>query len=111
LSEVPNVPPGKAAVWQATFVSESRGKARSYTYSVIEDLPNNLHKGVSAGQEESWSGSGSVNQPFLLAAVKTDTDAAYQTALAQAVDYDKANPGKPIIILLEKNPKFPDPVW
>jgi hypothetical protein len=110
LSDVPNVPRGKAAVWQATFVSEARSQARSYTYSIVEDLGNNLHKGVFAGSEEGWSGAG-VNQPFLIAAVKIDTDAAYQTALAQATDYDKKNPDKPITMLLEKNPKFPDPVW
>jgi hypothetical protein len=111
LSDVPNVPPGKAAVWQATFVSEARSKARSYTFSIVEDLPNNLHKGVFAGMEENWGGSQSVIQPFLIAAVKADTDTAYTAALAQAVDYDKKNPGKPITLLLEKNQKFPDPVW
>src|ERR1043165_5672331 len=36
LSEVPNVPRGKAAAWQATFVSASRSQARSYTYSIVE---------------------------------------------------------------------------
>jgi hypothetical protein len=112
VSEVPNVPPGKAAAWQATFTSEAKGQARSYTYSIVEDLPNNLHKGVFAGPEESWSGgAGGINQPFLIAAVKADTDAAHKTALDQAADYDKKNPGKPITLLLEKNQKFPDPVW
>jgi len=111
LSDMPNVPRGKAAVWQATFTSEARNQARTYTYSIVEDAANNLHKGVFAGSEEGWSGGGDTNQPFLIAAVKTDTDAAYQTALGQAADYDQKNPGKPITLLLEKNPKFPDPVW
>jgi hypothetical protein len=111
LSDVPNVPPGKAPVWQATFTSEAKSQARTYTYSIVEDLPNNLHKGVFAGSEESWGGSQGVNQPFLIAAVKIDTDAAYKAALAEAVDYDKKNPGKPITLLLEKNQRFPDPVW
>ncbi|MGO9256192.1 MAG: hypothetical protein ACLQU1_07825 [Bryobacteraceae bacterium] len=112
LSEVPNVPPGKAAAWQATFISEAKSQSRTYTYSIVEDLPNNLHKGVFASMEEGWNGSQDANnQPFLIAAVKADTDAAYKAALAQAVDYDKKNPGKPITLLLEKNPQFPDPVW
>jgi len=110
LSDVPNVPPGKAAEWQATFVSEARSQARTYTYSIVEDLGNNLHKGVFAGNEEGFSAHG-VNQPFLIAAVKTDSDAAYKTALEHAADYEKSNPGKPITVLLEKNPKYPDPVW
>lgn len=112
LSEVPNVPPGKAAVWQATFISEAKSQARTYTYSIVEDLGNNLHKGVFAGSEQGWTGRPTdVNQPFVIAAVKADTDAAYKAALAEAVDYDKKNPGKPITLLLEKNLKFPDPVW
>lgn len=111
LSEVPTVPPGKAAAWQATFTSEARSQARSYTYSIVEDLPNNLHKGVFAGLEQGFGGSQGVNAPFLIAAVKADTDAAYKAALVEAADYDKKNPGKPITLLLEKNPKFPDPVW
>lgn len=111
LSQVSNIPPGAAAAWQATFVSAARSQARTYTYSIVEDLPNNLHKGVFAGSEEGWSGSGSLDQPFIIAAVKVDTDAAYKTALGQGADYDKKNPGKPITFLLEKTQKFPDPAW
>jgi hypothetical protein len=111
IADVPNVPPGKAAAWQATFTSDARSQARTYTYSIVEDLPNNLHKGVFAGTEEGWSGARGVDQPFLIAAVRTDTDAAYKTALGEAGDYDKKNPGKPITLLLEKNQKFPDPAW
>lgn len=110
LSDVPDVPRGKAAAWQATFTSASRSQLRSYTYSIIE-AQGNLHKGVFAGLEQGWSGPRSGEEPFLMAAVKVDTDAAYQTALAQAGDYDKKNPGKPVTFLLEKIAKFPDPVW
>src|SRR5690349_14056070 len=45
LTEFPNVPPGKAAAWEATFVSASRSQARSYSYSIVEELPL-LHKNV-----------------------------------------------------------------
>ncbi len=110
LSEVPDVPRGKAAAWQAVFTSANRNQLRSYTYSIVEST-GNLHKGVFAGLEEGYSGPHGVNKPFLIIAVKTDTDAAYKTALEQAGDYDKKNPGKPISILLEMNNKFPDPVW
>ena len=78
LTEVKSVP-GKAAAWQATFVSPSRQRARSYTYSVIEST-GNLHKGVFAGNEEGWSGRGPV-APFLIQALKIDSDAAYETAV------------------------------
>src|ERR1051325_8715011 len=36
LSEVPDVPKGKAAAWQATFVSAARSQSRSYTWSSVE---------------------------------------------------------------------------
>ena len=110
LSDVPNVPRGKAAAWEATFTSASRSQARSYTYSIIE-AQGNLHKGVFAGLEEGWTGPRGINTSFLMAAVKVDTDAAYQTALAQAGDYDKKNPGKPVTFLLERINRFPNPVW
>ena len=100
LDEMPNVPRGRAAAWQATFVSAQRSQARSYTYSVVESLPT-LHKGVFAGLEEGWSGPRGLNTPFVMAAVSKDTDVVYQTALAQGTDYDKKNPGKPITFLLE----------
>jgi len=111
LSEVPTVPPGTAAAWQATFTSAARSQARSYTYSIVESQ-GNLHKGVFAGLEEGYSGSRSGNAPFLMLAVKIDTPDAYKTALANGgTEYDKKNPGKPISILLEKVTKHPDPVW
>lgn len=99
---------GKAGAWQATFTSAAQSAARSYTNSVAEE-EGNLHKGVFPGQPESWSGP--AEKSFLIAAVKTDTDAAYKTALEHAGDYDTKNPKQTISFLLEKQPKYPDPVW
>jgi|HubBroStandDraft_1064217.scaffolds.fasta_scaffold01691_10 hypothetical protein len=101
--------PGKAAAWQALFVSPSQNRAKGYTYSVVES-EGNLHKGVFAGSDQSWSASG-VAKPFPIAAIKIDTDQAYQTALKKGAEYDKKNPGKPITFLLEANNKFPDVSW
>jgi hypothetical protein len=101
--------PGKAAAWQALFYSPSLNKARSWTYSVVES-EGNLHKGVFAGLDQSWSASGEA-KPFSIVAIKKDSDDAYQTALKKGAEYDKKNPGKPITFLLEGNHKFPDPSW
>ncbi len=101
---------GKAAAWEATFVSRQSGHKRSYTYSVVE-AEGNLHKGVFAGLEENFSGALGTATPFLIAAVKTDSDEAYQTALKKAADYEKKNPDKPIAFLLEKTEQFPNPAW
>ena len=92
-ADIPEVP-GKAGIWGATFTSPTQGRSHSYTYSVIEQLPS-LHKGVFQVADEVFSGSKGVTTPFLIAAVKTDTDAAYETAKSQpkAIDYDKKYPG------------------
>src|SRR5437899_3279044 len=73
LSEVKDGPPGTAPAWQATFVSQARNQARSYTFSIVEG-EGNLHKGAFAGPEEGWSGNRGVNSSFLMAAIKVDTD-------------------------------------
>jgi len=100
---------GKAAAWQAYFVSPGSGHARSYTYSVIESA-GNLHQGVFAGLEEGSAHAGG-SMPFLIAAVKTDSDEVYQTALKKAADYEKKNPDKPISFQLDKTDRFPNPAW
>jgi hypothetical protein len=100
--------PGKAAAWQALFVSASLNKARGYTYSVVEG-EGNLHQGVFPGPDQSVPMG--VEKPFPMAAIKIDSDAAYQTALAKGAEYDKKNPGKPIVFLLEANNQFPDVSW
>ncbi len=100
----------KAAAWEAYFVSAALGRGRMYTYSVIE-AEGNLHKGIFAGLEENWSGPRGPVTPFLIAALKTDSDEVYQTALKKGADYDKKYPGKPISFLLEKNDRFPNPAW
>jgi hypothetical protein len=105
--------PGKAGAWQATFVSPSHMRLRSYTFSVVE-AEGNLHKGVFAGNEESWAGPRAPVQPFLIAALKKDSDAAYQTALKKGKrveEYVKAHPDLTISFLLEQNKRFPDLSW
>src|SRR5690348_16536053 len=109
LTDVPDVH-GKAGAWQATFVSSDKNQGRQYTFSVIDVEPN-LHAGVFPSQPESWSGPGSGNKPFLIAAVKIDTDAAYKTALMHAPDAAKQNPKQTISFILEKENKFTNPTW
>ncbi|HLK51226.1 MAG TPA: hypothetical protein VKT49_23950 [Bryobacteraceae bacterium] len=109
VAELPDVH-GKAGAWQATFVSESKNAARVYTYSVVEAEPN-LHQGVFPSQPESWSGPGSGNKPFVIGAVKIDTDAAYKTALKNAAESARQNQQQTISFLLTKEAKFTNPSW
>jgi hypothetical protein len=105
LEGVPSAPPGLSAVWEATFYSPSLGRARSYTDSIVEQLPD-LHKDVFGGPQESFHGDS-----FPIAAVKKDTESAYQTALIKAGEDAAKSAGKPVLILLVKDDRFPDPVW
>ncbi len=102
-------PPGKSGAWQCIFVSTGRGRAKTYSWSAVE-AEGNLHKGVFAGPEESYSASRQ-QRPFLIAAIRTDSDEAYQTAVKKASDYLKKNPDKQVNFLLEMTPRFPDLSW
>ncbi len=102
---------GKYGAWRAVFVSESRGKQRMYTYSAAESPTNTIYKGVFAGHEETYAGPRGQAKPFLAVALKIDSAAAFDTATKKGVDYAKKNPDKPITMLVELTPRFPNPVW
>jgi len=63
--------------------------------------------------EEGWSGHRGVATPFLIAALKTDSNEVLQTALKnpKVAEYDKKNAEKGISFILEKTDRFPDPTW
>jgi hypothetical protein len=100
---------GKAGAWQVIFVSPSRGKAKTYTYSAVE-AEGNLHEGVFGGIEEDYTARGD-SSPFLMGAIKVDSDEAYKTAAEKSADYMKKNPGKPVMFLMELSKRFPDVTW
>ncbi|MBL8214745.1 MAG: hypothetical protein JNK87_28760 [Bryobacterales bacterium] len=101
---------GKFPAWQAMLASPSRARLKTYTYSVIE-AGGNLHKGIFALQEESFSGSRGQAKPFLVQAIKVDTDAVWETASKKSVEYMKKYPDMPITFLLEQTPRFPNAAW
>jgi hypothetical protein len=103
------VAPGKSAVWEITFVSPSKGRAKSYTYSVIQT--ENIHKGVFGGLEENYAGPRGQVSAFPIAALKTDTVEAWEAAAEKSKEYITKNPDKPITYLLEKTPRHPNPAW
>jgi hypothetical protein len=102
--------PGKSGAWQAIFVSPSAGRARTYTWCAIE-MEGNLHKGVFAGPDESWSGPSGTTQPFPAIALKVDSDEALKTAVSRSEDYVSKHPNAPVFFLLEQDRRFPDLVW
>jgi len=100
---------GKAGAWQVIFVSASRGKAKTYSYSAIEG-DGNLHEGVFGGVEEDYTARGDVS-PFQMAAIKVDSDEAYSAAAEKSADYIKKNPDKPLMFLMEQSRRFADVTW
>jgi hypothetical protein len=100
---------GKSGAWLCLFVSPSRSRVKTYTWSAVE-AEGNLHKGVFAGQEESYSPSRQM-LPFLTAAIKVDSDEAYGTAIGKSEEYLKKNPNKPVNFVLEQTPRHPDLTW
>ncbi|HEY3826363.1 MAG TPA: hypothetical protein VGL82_17480 [Bryobacteraceae bacterium] len=103
---------GKAGVWTAVFGSVSMHMARTYTYSVADQLPN-IAKGVKAESPEAWAGPTTAVETFQTSDFTTDSDAAYKAAAAKAGDWlkDPANAGKPVSMELGAASRFPAPVW
>ena len=100
---------GKAGAWQVIYVSPSHARSRMYTYSVVE-AGGNLHQGVFANLEESYSTS-SQSTAFPVQALKIDTDAAWETAVKNSADYIKKHPDVPITFVLELTNRYPDVAW
>ena len=100
---------GKAGVWQVIFVSPSLGKAKTYTWSAVE-AEGNLHQGVFGGVQKDYTPRGDAS-PFLIAAIKVDSDEAYATAVKQSAEYIQKNPNKPVMFLMELGKRFPDVTW
>jgi hypothetical protein len=98
--------PGKAGGWQVVFVSPSLQQSRTYTWAAAE-ISTSIHKGVRDESPTAWSGG----QSFQIAAVKIDTDEAYQVAVKKIAKYADANPGMVITYQLHMNQNVPDAVW
>src|SRR5271169_1746350 len=78
----------KAGVWIAVFGSLSQHMARTYTYSVADELPT-FAKGVKAESPEAWSGPTTAVLTFQTSDFMIDSDAAYKAAAAKGADWLK----------------------
>jgi hypothetical protein len=103
---------GKAGVWIAVFGSPSQRQARTYTYSVADDLPT-IAKGVKAESPEAWAGPTTAVMTFQTSDFMIDSDAAYKAAATKAADWlkDPENASKPVSLSLGAASRFPAPVW
>lgn len=104
---------GNAGVWIAVFGSPSKHTARTYTYSVADQLPD-ISKGVKAAiAEKPWAGPTTEIMTFQTSDFKVDSDAAYKSAAAKAADWLKLkdNAEKPVTLSLGAASRFPAPIW
>jgi len=101
---------GKMAAWEVTFVSQKERQSRRYTYSVVEVPASNLHEGVFGGSADMWSPTGQT-QPFAIQYLKTDSTAAYTTAMTKAKDYASKNPDMPVKFVLDWQKRHLNPTW
>jgi hypothetical protein len=101
---------GKAAAWEVTYTSETKGRSRIYTWSAVE-AEGNIHQGVFGSQEEAWR-PGGAEKPFPIQALKTDTPDALQTAIEHSAVYFKNAGTKPHPkFVLEYTSRYPNPSW
>lgn len=101
---------GKAGAWTAVFVSPSMHQARSYSYSVVDQLPT-FSKGVKAESPVPWGGPTAAAVPFQTTDFTVDSDAAYKTASDKAGTWIKDHPDKSLTMALGYATRFPSPVW
>jgi hypothetical protein len=101
---------GKAAMWDATFISPSQREARVFTYAIVAHPPD-IYKGVTIGKPLPWNGPTHNSLPFMMTNVTVDSDAAYKTAAADADAWLKKNPDKPLSMTLQNNARFQLPYW
>ena len=102
---------GRAGMWEAAFGSPSLRQYRIYRYSVA-DVPPGIFKGVVAGLPMSWAGPSREAMPVDTAMFNTDSDAAYEAAAADAGEWLKKNPGKPLSAFeIGATYRYQVPVW
>jgi hypothetical protein len=100
---------GKRPAWEVTVVSPSKGKSRTYTYSVVEE--GNIHKGVFAGLEEEYRGPQAQNVAWPVQAFKVDSTKAYEVALSRSADFVKEHPDIPTLMIMEQTSRHPYLTW
>jgi hypothetical protein len=100
---------GKRAAWEMTVVSPSKGRARTYMYSVVEE--GNIHKGVFGSLEEDYRGPRGQVVAWPVQAFKVDSTKAYDVAIEKSADILKKNPDLPITFLLEQTSRHPFLTW
>jgi hypothetical protein len=97
-------------MWTAVFVSPGRREARTFVWAV-RDSGSNIHKGVTAGPAQSWTGATPKSKPFQVTEFAVNSDAAFKTASQKGASWLKKHPGKKASLSLVSTARFPAPTW
>src|ERR1700722_994088 len=94
---------GKSAVWRASFASPAGRGAKPYVWSGT-DAPDAPSRGISPGNEDSYSPTNSSTQVFDIGFLKVDSDKAFEVAQKHGGDkvLEKA-PDTPVLYVLDWN--------
>jgi hypothetical protein len=100
---------GRAAAWEVTYTSETKGRSKVYTWSAVE--AEGIHQGVFGNQDDAWR-PGGPEKSFPIQALKVDTPDVLQTAIEHSVTYFKNLGTKPHPkFVLEYTSRYPNPSW
>ncbi|MCU1327820.1 MAG: hypothetical protein JWN34_3190 [Bryobacterales bacterium] len=99
--------PGKSGAWQTIFASEAKAQKRAFTTSVF-DVSVTLRKGTFPDTPSQWVDD---KRAVAIAQIHTDTDKAFEVAMAHGGDYARKNPTMPISYLLELDRNVNLPMW
>jgi hypothetical protein len=102
---------GKSDVWRASFASPAGRGVKPYVWSGA-DLPDVPTRGVTPGNEDTYSPSNASTQVFDIQFLKVDSDKALE--LAQKHGGDKIlekDPATPILYMLDWNHTTNELTW
>ena len=101
---------GKSAIWRVVFASPGRQKMRGFAWS--GSAASDMDRGISHGNDDSWSPSNASTQPFDLNFLKIDSDQALATANKHGGEKQlKKDPKLPVQYLLDWDPRKQQLVW
>jgi hypothetical protein len=102
---------GKSAIWRASFASPAQRSLKPFVWSGTDasDAPS---RGVSPGNEDTYSPSNSSTQVFDNLFLKVDSDKAFETAQKHGGDKVlEKNPDLPVLYVLDWNRSTNELTW
>ena len=102
---------GKSAVWRASFASPATHGAKPYVWSGT-DAPDTPSRGISPGNEDTYSPSNASTQVFDIAFLKVDSEKAFEVAQKHGGDkvLEKSS-DTPVLYVLDWNHATNTLVW